>query len=305
MGAAGDIFSGGSIVADSAGGITKGGGMVMTDNDQTTASAQGYLMSNWAYNATDVYARNGGSSLDIFSIGTSVSEGLSPGDRAFLLAPAGVAGAHIVWANALQLYQADLSAKFAGLIRVGGLTASFPALGNDAGTLKVQTADGLATLAPVEASKISIPTFTQTTAGTIFSTNTGTLTQADITSLSTVPITLVAAQGAGTFIVLDSFSFEILPTTTPYALGGPLGIRYGTIATSPGTLSGGNCPAAMINLNNLKAICFGPGAGNYWTGTTGINQPLILDNETAAFTCAGTCGTGKWWVSYHVITGVQ
>lgn len=117
------------------------------------------------------------------------------------------------------------------------------------------------------------------------------LSSAQILALNGTPITLVAAQGTGTVILVENIEFKMVTTSTQYAAGGNVTFQY----------SGGNAVT-----NNIGAAVITAAAGTSYTIRQGIdvtavaNTAVTVTNATAAFT-TGT-GTAVVNIKYRVLT---
>ena len=90
------------------GGVGNGGTLTLAE---AATPNQGYLASNWYYGgdpATDRYARDGASSLILFAIADSPTEGYHAGDLVFLVAPVGHANDPIVWTAQVIIHGNEL-----------------------------------------------------------------------------------------------------------------------------------------------------------------------------------------------------
>lgn len=124
------------------------------------------------------------------------------------------------------------------------------------------------------------------------------LTQTQITNLNTSPVTLIAAQGAGTVIVPEGFVFELVVGGTAYASGATPSVRYnGTTGTVVGTFTS----ATSITSATNEYTSFGVAAIT-GVATNTVNLPVTLQ-AASNFTCTATCGTLSYWIKYHVLAG--
>lgn len=123
------------------------------------------------------------------------------------------------------------------------------------------------------------------------------LTQAQILAMNTVPVTVIAAQGLGTIIILDSVFYELVAGATAYANGGTFGLGYSssvTFATCPQTVL-----TAAVNEWCNPAL----GSATAHASSLVVNLPLSIQDTGAAFTCALICGTLSYWIRYHIVSG--
>lgn len=130
----------------------------------------------------------------------------------------------------------------------------------------------------------------------------GTLSNTNWTSMSATPVTILAAQGSGVGIVVESFSINYHFATAAFAGGGATLLQYGATALGAG-------PAAT---NTLAAVGFSDQTSSrvaVLTGTllataiTGIaNTALTISNQTAAFTGGNASSTFAWVLTYRTVT---
>lgn len=119
------------------------------------------------------------------------------------------------------------------------------------------------------------------------------LSSAQILALNATPVTLVAAQGAGTVINVQSIVFKMVSTATQYANGGAVEFRYT------------NASGAKVTADVAAAVVTAA-AGTSFTTVVGVavtgvaNAPIVVDNATAPF-ITGT-GTATVTVTYQVLT---
>jgi hypothetical protein len=129
-----------------------------------------------------------------------------------------------------------------------------------------------------------------------------TLSAAQIKALYDTPVQLVAAQGAGTLIIIDSILWDIAFVTTQYTAGGVLAAQYGNAAHGAGPVASGTLAAA--SLNGVAANGFlsnGGVAGTLSvTKTASQNVAVYLSNQTGDFTTGDSIAT--LYVRYRVVT---
>lgn len=123
------------------------------------------------------------------------------------------------------------------------------------------------------------------------------LSSADILALHTTPITLVAAQGAGTVVVVDNVVFS-LDAGTQYANGSALRVKYAG-DTELLVNQGSNHVASSAVDAIWSVIPLSSSNGTDKNLSAGINADVQLDAGTAFITGTGTL---KAFVTYHVIT---
>lgn len=105
------------------------------------------------------------------------------------------------------------------------------------------------------------------------------LTSANILALDATPITLIAAQGAGTFTRLLNVTMKLNYGTTTYT-GGALRIYYS---------SGGSFIVSNSSYTNSSSIIFNPALGSTQIFLTSAeNDDLIIDAASAVSVGDGT-----------------
>jgi len=116
------------------------------------------------------------------------------------------------------------------------------------------------------------------------------LTSADILALAATPITLIPAQGAGTFIKLIGVTMKLNYVSTTYT-GGALRIYFS---------SGGSFIITNNTYTNSSSVIFTPAFSTTQVFTTGAeNDDLIIDAASAV-----TVGDGSLdiYLTYSVIS---
>jgi len=116
------------------------------------------------------------------------------------------------------------------------------------------------------------------------------LTSAEILALDATPITLIPAQGAGTFIKLIGVTMKLNYVTTTYT-GGALRIYFS---------SGGSFIITNNTYTNSSSVIFTPAFSTTQVFTTGAeNDDLIIDAASAV-----TVGDGSLdiYLTYSVIS---
>jgi len=132
----------------------------------------------------------------------------------------------------------------------------------------------------------------------------GSLTLAQMTSLYSVGVQLLAAPGAGLAYLIDKFELNLVYGSAAYTGGGVLAPQYGSTVHAGGTTATSSTVAAAT-LTGLAA--------NELVGLTGltastasslmINEPLWLVNATADF-ATGTGGSATWAMWYRTVSAV-
>jgi len=116
------------------------------------------------------------------------------------------------------------------------------------------------------------------------------LSSAEILALATTPKTLIAAQGAGTFIRLQAVTMRLNYGTTTYT-GGGLRIKY---------TSGGSFIITNTSYTNSSSIIFNPALATTQAFTTSAeNDSLVMDAASAVSVGDGTLDV---YLTYNVIS---
>jgi|SRR5579872_3222364 len=147
-------------------------------------------------------------------------------------------------------------------------------------------------------------TNTQLNTGTIpvvVKTTTLTLSSANIMSMFTTPIQIIAAQGSHTYIIVHNVFTEYIFNTNPYADGDNLIIQYGNVG-SEGSSYILFYYTNFILQNTQSAFDAENGqSGRASFAVAGVvNQGLYITNATAPYT--GGDSTAKVTVLYSVLT---
>jgi len=119
------------------------------------------------------------------------------------------------------------------------------------------------------------------------------LTAANLQGMYATPVTVVAAQGAGTAIALRKCVAIFDSTATTYANGGVIYLSYNN--TTPIT----NNVAATFLTAGDKVYALNPLAAAGGNSLL-VNTPLTITNDTAAF-ITGT-GVARLLIEYEVVT---
>jgi hypothetical protein len=133
---------------------------------------------------------------------------------------------------------------------------------------------------------------------------TGTITQAQLLDLFNTPVELIAAPGAGLYVVVEEMEVLHTYSTAVYINGGILQVEYGD---GTDIIS---YPASVVT-NGASASYFGvPGgyqrSGSAGTGgidlTTAINSNVRLANLVGVFLNGNVANILKYRIRYHVAT---
>lgn len=135
----------------------------------------------------------------------------------------------------------------------------------------------------------------------------GALTQAQILTLNSVPVTLLAASAAGTAYVIDEMEVFHSYSTAAYTGGGDLSLRYGaagdaildfdsTLITATSSFHGESKPT----LYNLDASTGTAKSGYDLAGATA--KALVLNAASADFGAGNAANVLKYRIRYHLVT---
>ncbi len=128
-----------------------------------------------------------------------------------------------------------------------------------------------------------------------------TLSAAQILGMYATPVQLIAAQGAGKLILIDSILWDIAFVSAQYAAGGAIQAQYGNTIHGAGPAASGSLAAA--SLNGVAASGFlgnASGSATLNAPATVENTAVYLSNASAAFTTGDS--TVTLYVRYRVVT---
>jgi hypothetical protein len=113
------------------------------------------------------------------------------------------------------------------------------------------------------------------------------------------PVTIIAAQGAGTIIIIDNGSFELVFNSVAYSGTSGFVLRYnGSSTATASTL----CSATWLTsvASSVCLVSINIGATNGIASTLALNEPAQV-----TFTATDTLGNSpiNYWIMYHVISG--
>lgn len=135
------------------------------------------------------------------------------------------------------------------------------------------------------------PPITQTTVN---------LTSANLLAMHGAPVTVIAAQGANTFIVVERMLFEYVFNTTAYTVAGgtEVFLQMGTGSIKMTV----NIPATGLldQTASTSAMTSGSSPTTAAANTAMANQPLQITNDTGALTAG--LGTAVLTIWYSVVT---
>lgn len=135
----------------------------------------------------------------------------------------------------------------------------------------------------------------------------GTLSQAQLLAMSVTPVVLVAAQGAGTLIIVDEIELLHTYSTTAYANGGDVSIQYTTSATPVSVFDVAVVTATASANFLLKPSASYTSSSSTSSATdlsTSLNKGVEITNATAAFINGNAANIFKYRVRYHVVTAL-
>jgi hypothetical protein len=125
------------------------------------------------------------------------------------------------------------------------------------------------------------------------------LSSAQLLALNTSPVTIVAAPGAGSYILVLVTSYELIYGSSPYSLAGdPPGLAYGGNAIYPAD-QGWNV-SSFTGSSSSVAFVAGPGSIGFVPTSDVSNQPVKLVADIGNPT--GGNSTGKVTVLYTTVT---
>lgn len=121
------------------------------------------------------------------------------------------------------------------------------------------------------------------------------LAAADIIAMRTTPVSLIPAPGSGRIIVVDHITVKMVRTSTQFANGGAVEVRYT------------NGSGAKVSADVSATLVTGA-AGTAYAAVRGVvteltpvaNAAVVITNATAAFD-TGT-GVGQVSLAYRVVT---
>jgi hypothetical protein len=128
------------------------------------------------------------------------------------------------------------------------------------------------------------------------------MTAAQWNGMYAAPVTLLAAQGANTLIVVDRVVEELTFVAAAYAAGGVVGLQYGVAAHLAGPAATATEAAADFFAAASTAFMQQGGLGTGAPLATSVNAALSISNATGAF----TTGDGTWFIHvwYAVVATV-
>lgn len=165
------------------------------------------------------------------------------------------------------------------------------------GTVQLQVSAVNNTVNPV-----TISTTIVTSGGTsALAIATGTLTQANWLGMSATPVTILAAQGTGVGIIVESFSINYHFATAAFAGGGATLLQYGSTTLGAGPAATNTLAAVGFSdqVSSRVAVLTGTLAGTAIASVA--NTALTISNQTAAFTGGNALSTFAWTLIYRTM----
>lgn len=126
------------------------------------------------------------------------------------------------------------------------------------------------------------------------------LTTAQIKAMYTTPVQLVAAQGANTLIILDSYVIDQHFLTAQYTGGGLITAQYGNTTHAGGVIASTGIAAASLNALTAQGALTDTAIPSGGLNTAVANTGLFLSNATAVF--ATGAGAATVYTYYRVLT---
>jgi hypothetical protein len=128
------------------------------------------------------------------------------------------------------------------------------------------------------------------------------LTLAQLIAANSVPIPLLAAQGAGTLIDVVSLTLDLIRGSAAFVGGGAMAAYLGTDST--GVLATATIAATVFTTFAASQMIKVAGALAVAASSTILNKGLVFTNPTADFT-SGTGGSGIVKLAYRVLPGLS
>ena len=125
------------------------------------------------------------------------------------------------------------------------------------------------------------------------------LTAAQFNGMYAAPVEILAAQGAGNLILVNSMQLVLNYGSAAFASGGVVGAQYGSAADGAGPLATDTLAAADFFATANSVFLFKQ-ASSAPLSSVGLNGALYLSNATQAFTTGtGSSFVGNIW--YRVL----
>lgn len=140
---------------------------------------------------------------------------------------------------------------------------------------------------------------------TVMAETTVTLSAANIAAMNATPVTLIAAQGAGTVIIVDTIEFFHDYATAAYADGGDVTIEYETSGVDINVFDVALVTAGAddnwfvrVTIPYVSAA----GTASNFSLTSSANKAVQITNATGAFTGGNASNIIKMKIRYRVVT---
>lgn len=135
----------------------------------------------------------------------------------------------------------------------------------------------------------------------------GTLTQAQIVSMFTTPVTLVAAPGAGKLTVVDEVELFHDYSTAAYTGGGDVTIEYATsgvdlFVVDVAEVTGATDVNYLFKTGNAAPFATSATASSAQSWAASVNKAVTITNASAVFAAGNVANIFKYRIRYRVIT---
>lgn len=127
-----------------------------------------------------------------------------------------------------------------------------------------------------------------------------TLSAAQFNGMYATPVLLLAAQGAGTLVLVDKIEFDMAYVSAQYAAGGVVAAQYGNTVNGAGPAATATIAAASFTGVTASSQLTSGSAQVLAANTACLNTALYISNATAAFTTGDS--TFNVYIYYKVLT---
>lgn len=110
------------------------------------------------------------------------------------------------------------------------------------------------------------------------------LSNANFLGMYATPVSIIAAAGANTAIVIQRMVLETVYGTTQSAAGGAVALQYGNAAHGAGALATATIAAATLNGDTASTLNMAAGAAADVLLSAAANTAVYISNQTGAFT---------------------
>lgn len=188
----------------------------------------------------------------------------------------------------------------------GALTASALVLGGGAGASPTSLALGTANYALVMNSGGTANTYalvaTANLAVDTIQRATVSLTNANMATMYTTPVIILAAAGSGKHYGIFGYSLVSTYGTAAYTNGGNIGLTYGSVANLASAKCTTECGAGFLTTGNNQIYTGLAAAVATTTLSTISNAGIYISNATGEFTPGASTTTAKVYLSYCNLT---